>query len=145
MTLTIGEVSKITNLSVPTLRYYDREGLFPGLQRESGIRKFSEKELAGIQVIECLKKSGLSIPAIKQFMEWTTMGSETFEERKNLFVKQRAEVKKQLDDLKKVDNLLRYKCWYYEKAMELGSEEAVREIPFQNLPKEIQENFPFEH
>ncbi|GAP01121.1 hypothetical protein FFRU_040550 [Fructobacillus fructosus] len=145
MTLTIGEVSKKTNLSVPTLRYYDREGLFPGLQRESGIRKFSDKELAGIQVIECLKKSGLSIPDIKQFMDWTTMGSETFEERKDLFVNQRAQVEKQLNDLKRVDNLLRYKCWYYEMAMKLGSEEAVKAIPFDKLPKQIQENFPYEH
>ena len=67
---TIGQVSELFRLPVSTLRYYDKEGLFPGLERVSGIRKFSEKELETLRVIECLKKSGLEIMDIKQFMEW---------------------------------------------------------------------------
>lgn len=65
---TIGQVSKMFNLPISTLRYYDKEGLFPDMNRESGIRKFSEKELEALRVIECLKKSGLEIKDIKQFM-----------------------------------------------------------------------------
>ena len=53
-----------------TLRYYDKEGLFPGLERAGGIRKFTEKELEALRVIECLKQSGLEIREIKTFMEW---------------------------------------------------------------------------
>ena len=66
---TIGQVSKMFNLPISTLRYYDKEGLFPDMNRESGIRKFSDKELEALRVIECLKKSGLEIKDIKQFME----------------------------------------------------------------------------
>lgn len=47
------------DLPVSTLRYYDKEGLFPNMQRVSGIRKFSDNEIEAIRVIECLKKSGL--------------------------------------------------------------------------------------
>ena len=55
---TIGEVSELTGLPVSTLRYYDREGLFPGLERSSGIRRFSERELEALPVLSALWESG---------------------------------------------------------------------------------------
>lgn len=58
---TIGQVSEMFNLPVSTLRYYDKEGLFPFMQRASGIRQFSDTEIAALKLIECLKKSGLEI------------------------------------------------------------------------------------
>ena len=64
MEYTIGEVSKMFGLSISTLRYYDKEGLFPNIERKSGIRKFSEKEIDSLKIIECLKKSGLEIKEI---------------------------------------------------------------------------------
>ncbi|EKI7570226.1 MerR family transcriptional regulator, partial [Enterococcus faecalis] len=72
----IGEISKMFNIPVSTLRYYDKEGLFPEITRVSGIRKFSNNEIEALRVIECLKKSGLEIKDIKQFMKWTKLGSE---------------------------------------------------------------------
>ena len=69
MYYTIGQVSRMFDLPISTLRYYDKEGLFPDMQRSSGIRKFSEKELEALRVIECLKKSGMEIRDIKQFMK----------------------------------------------------------------------------
>ena len=67
---TIGQVASMSGLPISTLRYYDKEGLFPDMARQSGIRKFSERELEALRVIECLKKSGLEIKDIKQFMQW---------------------------------------------------------------------------
>lgn len=58
---TIGQVSEMFDLPVSTLRYYDKEGLFPELNRTSGIRQFSENEIEALRVIECLKKTGLQI------------------------------------------------------------------------------------
>lgn len=55
---TIGQVSEMFDLPVSTLRYYDKEGLFPELNRTSGIRQFSENEIEALRVIECLKKQG---------------------------------------------------------------------------------------
>lgn len=55
----IGQVSQMFDLPVSTLRYYDKEGLFNDVRRESGIRKFSDKALESLRMIECLKKSGL--------------------------------------------------------------------------------------
>ena len=58
---TIGQVSEMFDLPISTLRYYDKEGLFPDIKRISGIRKFDEKEIEAIRVIECLKRSGMEI------------------------------------------------------------------------------------
>ena len=94
-----------TRLPVSTLRYYDKEGLFPDIQRVSGIRKFSENELEALRVIDCLKKSGLEIKDIKQFMEWSKEGSKTFEVRKELFEKQKEVVEKEIAKLEEKYNI----------------------------------------
>lgn len=65
------------HLPVSTLRYYDKEGLFPEMERVSGIRRFGEREIEALRVIECLKKSGVEIKDIKVFMEWCREGSST--------------------------------------------------------------------
>jgi len=64
---TIGQVSAMFGLPVSTLRYYDKEGFFPNLERKGNIRYFSDNELEALRIIECLKKSGLEIKDIKQF------------------------------------------------------------------------------
>ena len=61
----IGEISKMFQLPISTLRYYDKEGLFPHLKRVNGVRQFSESEIETLRVIDCLKKSGLEIKEIK--------------------------------------------------------------------------------
>lgn len=69
-TYTIGQVATRFNLSVPTLRYYDQEGLIPNLTKDqAGIRRFNNENLEALQVVECLKTSGMSIKDIKQFMQ----------------------------------------------------------------------------
>ena len=61
----IGEISKMFQLPISTLRYYDKEGLFPHLKRVNGVRQFSESEIETLRVIDCLKRSGLEIKDIK--------------------------------------------------------------------------------
>lgn len=85
----IGQISEMFGLPISTLRYYDKQGLFPGMERKSGIRKFGEKELETLRVIECLKKSGLEIKDIRQFMDWCVEGPSTYALRKELFVRQK--------------------------------------------------------
>ena len=54
---TIGQVAEMFGLPISTLRYYDKQGLFPHMERVSGIRKFSDTEIEALRVIECLKKA----------------------------------------------------------------------------------------
>ncbi len=93
---TIGEVSKMFDIPISTLRYYDKEGLFPKIERKSGIRQFSEDEIEALRVFECLKKSGLKIRDIKKFIDWTELGNETLEERKNSLMTKNNRLRKKL-------------------------------------------------
>ena len=135
---TIGQVSTMFHLPVSTLRYYDKEGLFPDIKRSSGIRKFSEKELEALRVIECLKKSGMEIKDIKKFMEWCSEGSRTYPQRLELFLNQKEVVEAEIRRLEKVLDMLRFKCWYYEQALKDGNEDRLNEMLPDKLPGEMQ-------
>lgn len=129
---TIGEVSKMFNLPISTLRYYDKEGLFPDMKRISGIRQFSEKEIDALHIIECLKESGLDIPSIKQFIDWCAMGSETYEQRLHLFQERKKAVLAQMEKIQAVLDTVNYKCWYYENALKDGNEDRVSQFTKDN-------------
>ncbi len=101
---TIGQISKMFDLPVSTLRYYDKEGLFPNMERTSGIRKFSESEIEALHVIECLKKTGMEIKDIKQFMDWCAEGPSTYSNRKNSLRIERKPLKSNFKSLKKYGN-----------------------------------------
>ncbi len=142
---TIGQVSKLFGLPVSTLRYYDKEGLFPDMERQSGIRKFSENELEALRVIECLKRSGLEIKEIKQYMAWCKEGAATYSARKKLIEARKAIVEEEMERLSKTLDMLNYKCWYYETAIRDGNEKRVKEMLPDNLPPEIQELYKRTH
>lgn len=138
---TIGEVSKMFNIPISTLRYYDKEGLFPKIERKSGIRQFSEEEIEAIRVFDCLKKSGLQIKDIKHFIEWTQVGNETLQVRKELFDKQKIQIQSEIENLKKTLDMINYKCWYYNEALKAGDENSViTKIP-NDLPQDIKESY----
>lgn len=136
---TIGKVSEMFHLPISTLRYYDKEGLFPEMERKSGIRRFTEKEIEALRVIECLKASGLEIRDIKQFMAWCAEGPATYEQRRQLFDARRKAVEAEMAALQRTLDMLRFKCWYYETAIRDGGEEGIQAMLPDHLPPEIQE------
>lgn len=133
----IGQVSQMFHVPISTLRYYDQQGLFPQIKRVGGIRQFGPDELEALRVIECLKKSGLQIKDIKQFMQWCAQGSQTYEQRRALFLKQKQQVEEEMHKLNQVLDLLNFKCWYYEKALQDGNEQALKNLPSADMPPEI--------
>ena len=133
----IGQVAEMFVLPISTLSYYDKQGLFPKMERVSGIRKFSETEIEALRVIECLKKSGLEIKDIKQFMDWCVEGASTYPQRKALFEKQRERLEAELVHMNKVLDMLKFKCWYYEQAMRDGSEDQVQSMIPDGLPEDV--------
>ncbi len=141
----IGQISEMFGLPISTLRYYDKQGLFPGMERKSGIRKFGEKELETLRVIECLKKSGLEIKDIRQFMDWCVEGPSTYALRKELFVRQKKTVEAEIAHMNKILDMLRFKCWYYEQAIQDGSEERIQSLLPSHLPEDIQKIYDNAH
>lgn len=142
---TIGQVSEMFGLPISTLRYYDKEGFFPNLERKGNIRHFSENELEAIHVIECLKQSGLEIKDIKQFFEWVTAGPSSYEKRKELFEMRKLTVKDEIKKLEKSLAMLEFKCWYYDTAIKDGNEDGINAMLPDKLPKEIQKLYDKAH
>lgn len=142
---TIGQVSEMFNLPISTLRYYDKEGLLPNIERISGIRKFKDKEIEALRVIECLKKSGLEIKQIKQFMQWCVEGSSTYPQRKELFERQKKQVEEEIARMNKVLDMLKFKCWYYNEAIKSGNEKKLSSLPTPDMPIDIKEAFLHSH
>ena len=136
---TIGQVSAMFSLPVSTLRYYDKEGFFPNLERKGNIRYFSDNELEALRIIECLKKSGLEIKDIKQFFLWVSEGSASYEKRK------KSAVQTEILKLQKTLSLLKFKCWYYETAMKDGNEDTINAMLPDKLPKNIQKLYDKGH
>lgn len=140
MYYSIGEVSNKTGIPIPTLRYYDKEGLFPTIGRSNGgIRIFTDLEIGTIKMIECLKSTGLSIKEIKQYIDWHEEGDATLQKRRDMFYERLEVVKEQQKAIEKTMDMVKFKCWYYDTALASGSEESIKNQPPDDLPVEIQE------
>ncbi len=138
MPYSIKEMSELTNLPASTLRYYDSQGLLPSLSRnENNVRVFGDEDYRTIKLISCLKKSGLSIKDIKNFMELTVQGDKALNERLNIFRKRRDTLKKELEDLQEILNVMEYKCWYYEQACAAGTEAVMKNIDESKIPEKF--------
>lgn len=123
MSYSIGEVSKKTGLSVPTLRYYDKEGLIPNINRtENGLRDFTENDLGTIHIVTCIKGAGASLKEIKHYMDMCQMGDATLNDRKMFFEDKRKDIEEQLDRLNDILATIEHKIHYYDVAIEAGTE-----------------------
>ncbi len=142
---TIGQVSEMFNIPISTLRYYDKEGLFPHLERKGNVRIFSDTELDELHIIECLKKSGLEIKDIKQFFKWVSEGSSSYANRKELFERRKRAVEEEIISLEKTLAMLKFKCWYYDTAIKDSNEDRLKEMIPDRLPAEIQELYDKSH
>ena len=137
MAYTIKQTAEITKLTPVTLRYYDKQGLLPFMERkESGYRMFSDGDIAMLRVIECLKKSGMSIKDIRQFSEWVLMGDDSLQERYEMFLERKKAVEAQMAELQKTLDFINHKCWHYETAIEAGTEKIHFREQSDKLPCE---------
>ncbi|MDQ0230953.1 MerR family transcriptional regulator [Metabacillus malikii] len=127
-TYSIGEVANELNLTVYTLRYYDKEGLMPFVDRTpSGTRVFKDSDIEALKIVECLKSTGMPIKEIKTFFEWCSEGDSTLKQRYEMFMERKAIVEAQMEELKKTMELIEHKCWYYNTAIVAGTEDVHKE------------------
>ena len=140
MLYTVGEMAKKLGVAPSTLRYYDQEGLLPFVERSSGgIRVFKDSDYEWLQVIGCLKKTGMQLKDIKLFIEMAMQGDETIEPRLALITKQKAAVQAQIAELEETLRTLEFKEWYYTTAKKNGSTEVPRNMTIEELPEEYRE------
>ena len=121
-TYSISEVAKHFDVAPHTLRYYDKEGLLPYVERtESGNRVFKDKDFAWLQIVNCLKDTGVSIKQIKEYLVWCQIGDPSLETRLQFMLEHKKNIQNQIDELKKCTELIDFKIWYYETAIEAGT------------------------
>lgn len=119
----IGDITRMYGISQDTLRYYDKAGLLPFVKKnKAGRREFTEDDLGYIEVIDCLKRSGIPVKEIAKFMDWCVEGDKTLPKRYDFMVEQEAALEKKIHDLQAQLDFLRWKKWYYQTANEAGTE-----------------------
>ena len=100
MVYTVGEMAKLLGVTASTLRYYDKEGLLPFVERSSGgIRMFRESDIEWLRVIECMKKAGMSIKDIRQYIELALKGDDTIELRLMMFRRQKEVLQQKMAEM----------------------------------------------
>lgn len=123
MEYTIREVAEKMNLTTSTIRYYESEGLLPNIKRkESGYRIFTDADMGLLQLIDCFKKTGLSIKEIKHFCQLTQQGDASLQERYELFDRHKAVVEAQIAEMYELLALVNHKREYYQVALAAGTE-----------------------
>ena len=129
MSYSISEIAKMLNVSAYTIRYYDKEGLFPFVKRVNGIRVFEDKDFPWLRMLNCLKNLNMPIKKIKEYVDLALKGDETLKERYQLILEQEENIKKQIKELNYYKKQIDFKKAYYEKAIEAGTEKAVEDWP----------------
>jgi DNA-binding transcriptional MerR regulator len=114
----IAEVSEQYGLSVDTLRYYERVGLIPPVQRNAGgIRDYSELDLRRVDFIKCMRSAGLPIEVLIDYVELVQRGDETIDARKEILKEQRALLATRMQEMQKTLDILDHKIEVYEHAV----------------------------
>ena len=136
MVYTVGEMAKLLGVTASTLRYYDKEGLLPFVERSSGgIRMFQESDIEWLQLIGCMKKAGMSIKDIRRYIEMALQGDDTITLRLAMFQRQRQVLQQQLEVLRHTMEMVDYKCWYYETAQKAGTVAVPQEMDLAQVPE----------
>jgi DNA-binding transcriptional MerR regulator len=119
--MTITEVSKKYAISQDTLRYYERIGLIPPVNRtKGGMRDYTEESCAWIGLAKCMRSAGIPIEALIEYCALTQQGDQTIVARKELLVEERTKLLEKMEDMKNTLDRLNYKINRYEKAEVTG-------------------------
>ena len=121
----IAEVSERYGISTDTLRYYERVGLIPHVNRNgSGIRDYNDINIRRVEFIKCMRSAGLPIEVLIDYMELVQQGDRTIAARKDILKEQRDLLAERIQEMQKTLDLLNHKIQVYENAI-LTKEQAI--------------------
>jgi DNA-binding transcriptional MerR regulator len=124
----IGEVSERYDISADTLRYYERVGLIPIVNRNNtGIRDYNEIDLKRVEFIKCMRSAGLPIEVLIEYVSLVQQGDQTIQARKEILKEQRRQLIARMKEMQETLNLLDYKIGVYEKAV-LKAEKEINQV-----------------
>ena len=124
----IAEVSERYAISSDTLRYYERIGLIPPVNRnESGIRDYGETDVRRVEFIKCMRSAGLPVDVLIEYVKLAQQGDQTIEARKKILEEQRRQLASKMEEMQKTMDLLDYKIKGYENAVLEKGKDVLQE------------------
>ena len=96
-------------------------------------------------ILHLLSKNRMEIKDIRLFMEWCAEGPSTYPKRKAMFEERKAHMESEIAKMNRALDMLKFKCWYYEQAIQDGSEDRLETLIPDNLPEEIKEVYENAH
>ncbi|MCA9954388.1 MAG: MerR family transcriptional regulator [Anaerolineales bacterium] len=122
----ISEVSEQSGLSIDTLRYYEKIGLLPPINRTgSGIRDFSELDVRRVGFIKCMRAAGLPVEVLIDYYALVQQGDDTVDARKAILMEQRTQLLARMAEMQETLDLLNYKIDVYENAVLKNEQELT--------------------
>ena len=119
--MTIKEVCEKYGISADTLRYYERVGVIPEVNRtKGGIRDYSEEDIRWVENAICMRNAGVPVEMLIDYVRLFREGDGTFQARRDLLTEARRDIQEQLDKLQETAQLLDYKISRYEEALKTG-------------------------
>lgn len=139
MPYTIGEISQRLGIATSALRYYEKEGLLPFVERtDSGIRQFTDIDLEWLIIIDSLKKTGMPLKEIRDFVTMFEEGESTNKRRLEIIQRHKAVIKKQVESLNEILQVLDFKEEYYREAYQKNETASPKSLKMEDLPPTFQ-------
>mgnify|MGYP002512722745 CR=1 FL=1 len=119
--MTIKEVCEKYHVSPDTLRYYERVGAIPAVNRTvNGIRDYTEEDIGCVENVICMRNAGVPVEKVREYVKLCRQGDETFAARRDLLKEVREDILKQIEKYQNELDRLEYKIARYETAVETG-------------------------
>lgn len=129
-TLLIGDIAEATGRSIHTLRWYERQGLLPGVYRDRGNRRIYRLAHVGwLRFLARLKRTGMTVSEMKVYAELTAQGAKTAGSREHLLVQHRAKLDQQIETLMEARDVIDLKIEFYRGWQTTGQRPAEPNVP----------------
>lgn len=139
MSYSIGEISQRLDIAPSALRYYEKEGLLPFVERsDSGIRQFTDIDLEWLIIIDSLKRTGMPLKEIKDFVKMFEERDTTIARRLEIVRRHREVIQQQVAKLNEIILALDFKEQYYQQALDEGQTMDLPDLTMEELPTELQ-------
>lgn len=136
MIYSITEISEKFNLSAHTLRFYEKAGILPRIERDgSGKRIFTEADVRWLELVECFKETGMPLKEIRIYLELCKKGDRSLKKRCEIMLAHKNKMEQELEKIKKIMTKIDYKILYYQTAISVGSEKKAQKILAGKEPK----------
>lgn len=140
MGYSISEVAEMVGMKPSTIRYYEKRGLLPDIDRtESGIRSFSEQDVIVLKLIRSLKKCGLSIEDIGRFSKLFRQEGDRYAEQYEILRSHVQELDQAIEAMQQMREILEFHCWYNKRAAERGNVAELRKMEADDIPQRMKD------